>query len=41
LLGPYNDKSVTLEDSDNEVDFAIEADPKLQKLIGNMPNVVR
>ena len=50
LLDLYNEKSGILEDVDSEVDLAsyayqiwknaIDADPKLQKLIGDMPNVV-
>ncbi|MGC2742253.1 MAG: helicase-related protein [Candidatus Angelobacter sp.] len=50
ILDLYNEKSSVLEETDNEVDLAsyayqiwknaIDADPKLQKLIAELPNVV-
>jgi superfamily II DNA or RNA helicase len=50
ILDLYNEKSSVLEETDNEVDLAsfayqiwknaIDADPKLQKVIADLPNVV-
>jgi superfamily II DNA or RNA helicase len=50
ILDLYNEKSSVLEETDNEVDLAsyayqiwknaVDADPKLQKIVADMPNVV-